>query len=196
MPNLKEIKKTPGIANMPGLGRIHYYTYLNDVLSIPKPLGFDLATSLEEMSVISSSIEMKPGKYMHPIYCTAETGGLKGESQGERDCKSVKRTATIHFPQLTAEVMGLSAAIINSDMLVLVKDRDGRFRMLGSEDYPAEIAPSDDTGTSSTDKKGIDFVISDVGAGPAPIYEGDIPLDESSTSSSSSASASNSASGG
>lgn len=173
--NFDALQFEEGTNNMGGLRPIGYYGFLADVQTFPEiaETPADLAANI----TISTNIVMKATKTMYAMYGTAETAGLKGETQGERDGKSTKRTATWFIPGNKKEALGAARAFLNRNMFFLYREQDGKYRLQGSPNFPAEASPSDDTGTAVTDRKGITFEIVDNGFGPCPVYEGDIPVD-------------------
>lgn len=171
--NFEALEFQEGMNNMGGLRTIGYYGFIEDVASFPELP--DNPATLEESIVIAADIVMKPGKKVHRMYGTAETGGLNGESQGERDGRSTKRTANWFYP--TTSIMALAAAknFQNRNMFFLYQEHDGKWRLQGTPGFPAEVAANDSTGTAVTDRKGVTFTITDNGFGPCPVYEGEIP---------------------
>jgi len=162
---------------MGGLRPIGYYGFLADANIAQWPEIAANAATLAEYITITGNIVMKPGKTMYPMYGTAETGGLKGEPQGERDAKSTKRTAGWFIPGNKKDALGAAKAFLNRNMFFIYIEQDGKKRLQGSPSFPAECSPSDDTGKAVTDRKGITFEIVDHGFGPCPVYEGVIPVD-------------------
>lgn len=173
--NFEALEFQEGQNNMGGLRTIGYYGFIADVASFPE-LPTNPAT-LEESIVILTNIVMKAGKTMYPMYGTAETAGLNGEGQGERDGRSTKRTATWFYPTTSKKALAASRAFLNRNMFFIYQEHDGKFRVQGTPAFPAEVSSSDSTGTLVTDRKGVTFTISDNGFGPCPIYEGIIPVD-------------------
>lgn len=173
--NFEALDFSEGMNNMGGLRSIGYYGFIADVASFPE-LPAAPAT-LEESIVIVEDIVMKPGKTMYAMYGTAETAGLNGEGQGERDGKSTKRTATWFYPTTSKRSLGAALKFQNRRMFFLYQEHDGKFRLHGSPWFPAEVSANDTTGTAVTDRKGVTFTIADSGFGPCPVYEGLIPCD-------------------
>ena len=58
----------------------------------------------------------------------------------------------------------------------MVPTRSGKFRMIGSEDFPAEINPSQDTGQSPTDTNQTVLEIVADDELPAPFFTGTLPV--------------------
>lgn len=164
-----------GLNNMAGLRTIGYYGFTADVETFPE-VPAEPAT-IEDACVIEDDIIMKAGKTMYAMYGTAETGGLNGEGQGERDGRSTKRTATWFYPTTSKKTLGAALKFLNRNMFFLWQEHNEQFRLQGSPWFPAEVNANDTTGTAVTDRKGVTFTITDNGFGPCPIYEGTIPCD-------------------
>ena len=175
--NFEALEFQEGMDNMGGLRSIGYYGFMADVASFPS-LPANPAT-LEDVAVITENIVMKPGKTMYAMYGTVETAGLNGEGQGERDCRSTKRTATWFYPTTAPKALGAARAFLNRNMFFVYQEHDGKHRLQGSRAFPAEVTANDSSGTAVTDRKGVTFTITDNGFGPCPIYEGVIPVDSS-----------------
>ena len=171
--NYEAIEFPEGTGNLGGLRPVGYYGFISETASIPN-LPDDPAT-LDAVSVISSNIVMESGKYMYPMYGTLEATGLRGEQQGDRDGRSNKITLTWFIPGHNKENLGAARHFPKRRMFFIVRDHEGRYRLVGSIHFPAEVAATDDTGQAVADRKGITYEISTYSDGPAPIYEGEIP---------------------
>jgi len=175
--NFEALDFQEGMNNMGGLRTIGYYGFIADVIRESFPELPVSPATLEESIVITEDIVLKPGKTMYPMYGTAETAGLDGEGQGERDSGSTKRTATWFYPTTSKRALGAALKFLNRRMFFIYQEHDGKYRLQGSPAFPAEVKSNDTTGKAVTDRKGVTFTISDSGFGPCPVYEGVIPVD-------------------
>jgi hypothetical protein len=177
--NFEAIDYPEGQANLGGLRSVGYYGFIADASSIPE-VPEDPET-LAAVSVISTNIVMKSGKYMNAMYGTLEKLNLKGEQQGERDGHSVKITLIWVIPNHDAENLGAARYFPKRRMFFIVRDNERRYRLIGNQNYPASVAATDDSGTAITDLKHVSYEISTVSDGPAPIYTGEIPSQDDSS---------------
>lgn len=175
--NMSDISFAEGQENYGGVSKV-YYGFIADTVEESFPSPKTAPTSLEEAITITTPIVMKTGKKMNTIYVTPETSGIDGETQGERDAESTKRTAEFFFPQPNADGLGFARVCQNRRMFFIFKDMRGQLRLIGSHIFPAKCSPKDSTGKASTDRPGVTFTVEDIGAGPAPIYNAEIPLTE------------------
>jgi hypothetical protein len=176
--NFEAIEFQEGQGNLGGLAPVGYYGFISEATTIPQVPSEP--ADLEAVSVITSNIVMDAGKTMFPMYGTLEKLNLKGEQQGERDGRSNKVTLTWFIPGHHKENLGAARYFPKRRMFFIVRDHEGRYRLVGSTYFPAEVAATDDTGTAVADLKGVTYEISTYSDGPAPIYEGEIPSTEGS----------------
>ena len=141
-------------------------TIVNDLAS---------AASLKKYTVLDGDFELVPGKTWIRIYTTQGKGKITFESQGETDCKMFVNKATLSYPKLTDEGRALAKFSVNGDLIYCVK-HDGKYFIIGSEDYRTEATPSGDSGDAPGSAKGMPFEISCPDVTPLPVYEGDIVL--------------------
>ncbi len=58
----------------------------------------------------------------------------------------------------------------------MVPTRTGKFRVIGSDEFPAEVNPGQDTGQAATDVNQTSIEIVADGELPAPFYTGKLPV--------------------
>jgi hypothetical protein len=176
--NFEAIEFQEGQSNLGGLKPVGYYGFISEATTIPEVP--EEPADLEAVSAIANNIVMDSGKTMFPMYGTLEKLNLKGEQQGERDGRSNKITLTWFIPGHHKENLGAARYFPKRRMFFIVRDQEGRYRLVGNTSFPAEVAATDDTGTAVGDLKGVTYEISTYSDGPAPIYEGEIPSAEGS----------------
>ncbi|WP_297097525.1 hypothetical protein [uncultured Draconibacterium sp.] len=177
--NYDAIEYPEGQANLGGLRSVGYYGFIADASVIPDVPAEP--ADLQSVSVIANNIIMKSGKYMHAMYGTLEKLNLKGELQGERDGRSSKVTLTWVIPNHAKENLGAARYFPKRRMFFIVRDHEGRYRLVGNMYFPAEVAATDDSGTAVADLKHVSYEITTFSDGPAPIYEGEIPSQDDSS---------------
>jgi len=166
------LEKT-NICNMAGIATTLYVIDKNDIESFPSvgpPVTpADLVRYIDDFT-------LKPNKYWHTLYSTKEMGELIGEIDGPTDGKFFRITATAFYPRVTAEALGMTALFKNSDVIVILKEfsKGGQLRVVGTEDIPATIAGSENSGKAYSDEKGITYTIEAASCKPAMIYSGEI----------------------
>lgn len=157
-----------GQDNMGGLQTYAYYALYDDITTFP--------TLPADSNTLSGSYVMDASKQFQKIYNTLEAGFVTDETQGERDGVSFKHVMQIFVPGAKADALAFCRFITNSKCVFIGFDAEGQRRVIGSEDFPAEAKPAVTTGQATADRKGTTIEISSFGVGPAPVYNGPIPL--------------------
>ena len=133
------------------------------------------AASLKKYTVMEGNFILVDGKTWIRIYTTQGKGKITFEPQGETDCKMFVNKATLSYPKLTDEARALAKFSVNGDLIYCVK-HDGKYYIIGSEDYRTEASPSGDSGDAPGSSKGMPFEISCPDVTPLPVYEGTLAL--------------------
>lgn len=166
--------------NMGGISQTIYFALHEDVETWPtKP---DNPQTLDELGVLTGSIEMKAGKKMHKLYITDDTGELNFEPVGEQDGKSFVIHLSLFHPGLNPNVLGLLNKVKNDNMVFIVPDNNGAYFLMGDATRPATFVSGAEgvgTGKETAGRRGVgmEFVYK---TSNLYQYEGDIPLTEAS----------------
>lgn len=134
--------------NMSGTKNI-YFALKEEVADIPA-----LPTTrnaFEDFAELDGDIEMATGKTFHHIYCSRDMGELKYATQGTFGGRSLRASLEIFHPGLKAKLLGMIAATMNSELVILVRLNNGDIHVLGDNDRGAEM----DDGVEATSGKAI-----------------------------------------
>ena len=174
---------TSGQDNTGGLTQKWYYAFAEDILTWPTYVPKATATTPEELMVYADNFIMKPGKRFFEGYLTWNTGELKWDAQGPMDGKSSKHSFEASQPSASAKVLAFIDIVKNANLVIICLDKDGDYRVLGSEFLSAKY----DTDAGTTGKTGEDYkgdvvtFVSELESAPK-FYPGVIPLTEASGS--------------
>lgn len=97
---------------------------------------------------------------------------IKAESQGSMLSKTFVNTLTLKFAGNNAAAAGFCRLANADDLVYIVQQRDGSFRVLGNEKFRTDTKPSQDSGMEVTDASGTQFEITVTDVCPAPFYVG------------------------
>lgn len=168
--NAANIVYGQGKYNPAGTTRV-LWTFAEDVLSIPVLPTPDSASTFDELIEIDSAIVMKAGKRMFDLYCTSEEGEIKSKLVGPRDGKGRENSFELSYPGNDPLFMGWDAATDNNPIILLVLEKNGKWRLLGDLNDPAYKEDSDGTsGKKVADGRATKVMFKAVGAIPSPIY--------------------------
>ncbi len=178
---LKDVKFCQGKKSLPGTKKRVYIADIRDILSFPtKPVRTGENFSLENVPVLTGAFTMAQGKFFVQVDIINNNGKISVEPQGSTGSRTFKNTYTGNAPGTEEEITGLIAELLNAEIIAVVPTRSGKFRVIGSEDFPAEINPSQDTGQAVTDANQTVLEIVADDELPAPFFTGTLPISEGS----------------
>lgn len=163
--------------NMGGIGEKFYWALAADVLTWPTIADLSTASDYTEAGKLTGNFAMKTGKKFFEGYSTLDTGGLDSKMQGGLDCHSYKNEFSISQPGMKNKLIGFMRATQNEDLVFIVPDAEGLYRVVGSQQFPAKPEKGEGTsGKTAADNKKADLGFFAYSNGPAPVYAGTIPL--------------------
>ncbi|MBQ6203623.1 MAG: hypothetical protein IJK46_05960 [Prevotella sp.] len=174
---LQDVKFCQGKKSLPGTKKRVYIADVRDITGWPtKPNRDGENFSLENVPVLTGAFTMAQGKFFAQIDIINNNGKLAVEAQGTFGSKTFKCTYTGNAPGTEEEITGLIAELLNAEIVAVVPTRTGKFRVVGSDEFPAEINPSQDTGQAPTDTNQTVLEISADSELPAPFFTGTLPV--------------------
>ncbi|MDL2297247.1 hypothetical protein LJC37_04750 [Bacteroidales bacterium OttesenSCG-928-E04] len=119
----------------------------------------NLRNHYEDFALLSGDIVMVDDKRFYHIYCNRDMGELKYTTQGTFGGKSFRATLEIYHAGFKAKLLGFTAAVMNSELLVLCKLNNGEIHLLGDKDRGAEFGDNVElsSGKAITDNNGGTF---------------------------------------
>lgn len=181
--NAKDILYPQGRFNPGGIQGEVYYAFEEDIESWPAALqNIDTETAVEfaDLTTIPTTdpFVFKEGKSFKKLYVTLETGELKYSLIGPRDSKAFSNSMEISYPSNDAEVIGFIASSANRRMVFIVKEQNGRAKVLGTPQFPAQLETVEGT-TGKLIEDGNVAVQTYLSKSPipAPVYKAPILLE-------------------
>lgn len=171
----EDIEFCQGKKSLPGIKPVIYGISTRDVAMVPVPERGD---DLKSIAIIKDNITLKNDAKWHKIDLIPDTNSVKCESQGQYGSKTFAVSCTVMMPGTSEEATAYCAEVNNDSMMYLVEQRDHKFRLIGSDVFPAMVAPSQDTGESPTDQNSTTLNITATSEVPAPFYQGEIVTED------------------
>ena len=185
---LQDVKFCQGKKSLPGTKKRVYLADIRDIVKFPKLAdrsaeGTNLsnvatypATVASGNSSVANKFEMAQGKFFIQVDIINNNGQLTCEPQGTFGSKTYKNTYKGNAPGTEEEITGLIAELLNAEVIAVVPTRTGKFRVVGSDEFPAEVNPNQDSGQSPTDTNQTVLEIVADDEMPAPFYFGKLPV--------------------
>lgn len=173
---LENIDFCPTQETAPGISEVGVYVApVTDFETIEKPLELDAGTDLESVATISGAHTFKTDKGFFKVYINPDTGLVETAHGGEKGNISFNNSITGTLQGTGPLVAGFLRKYKNMPLIIIVKERSGNVKQIGSELSPAYLIEV--TGTSGQkvgDNKNTIVKFQDTQNYPAPEYAGTI----------------------
>ena len=156
-----------------GIRDYFYAISKRDIVSWPT-ISRTGKTTLDAIPVYDGDFKLAADKKFVRIALIPDQSQIQSESQGSYGGKSFKNTATLVVPTTREAITGFISEANNDDMVFLVPDRNGKFRMVGSEVFMPELTLAQDSGKAATDTNSTTVTAVSTDIYPAPFYPGKI----------------------
>lgn len=166
----EDLPKCPGQKKLPGLRDWVYAASKRDILGYP--VVPDEPASLKESVTATGDFTLAADKYFVRIGIVKDDGQIQIENQGTDGCMTFKNTGSFSIPGTEEESTGFIDQMNNDEMIFLFPQRNGKCRIVGSEDFTPTLTLKQDTGKTATDANTttVEAVTTDLH--PAPFYTG------------------------
>lgn len=167
-----DLEKCPGQKKLPGIRDYVYATSKRDILAYPEVS--DNPTTLAESVQAKGDYTLAAEKYFYKIGIVKDNGKIEVENQGVDGAKTFLNKVTFAIPGTEEEATGFIDQANNDELVLLVPQRNGKFRIIGSEDFSPELSLKQDTGATATDANTTTVEATATDLHPAPFYTGKI----------------------
>jgi hypothetical protein len=162
-----------GKKSLPGIRSYAYFIKKKNILTWPTR-ATSTATTLAEIAKLVGDFVLVADKKWNKIDLIPNLQQVQSEQVGQYGSHLFKNTGTLVIPGTEEEVTGLASELNNDNCVFLVPQRNGKFRMLGNEEFDCEIKPGLDTGKGSEDTNATTLTITIEDEIAAPFYPGTI----------------------
>lgn len=164
-----------GAKILPGVREKAYYIKKSNITAWPTLPEVASTGTFANMAKLTGNFTLASDKVWNRIDLTpAQTSNVQCTSQGEAPSKSFNNVATLVVPGTEEEVSALARLLNNDDVVVLVPQRNGKYRLIGNEAYHTNVTVTQATGAASTDAATTTLEVSVTDECPAPFYPGNI----------------------
>ena len=175
------LKHCAGTTVLPGIRNKVYAIQKSKIVTWPTlPKAGDTGTtSMGQLATYVGDFTLAESAKWLSVDLVLETGSLTWAEQGEAPSKTILNTATLRHPEIDADAAAFAGQALNDDLVFLVQQRDGKFRVLGNEMFNTSVAPSGGTGEGVTGSdQGTSFTVTCTDLFPAPFYPGKIETED------------------
>jgi len=178
-PTFGDLDFDDGEDNQAGTQLLAYYALASDVTQLPS--YSESESIMDDLGQIVGSFTMKNNAVFKPLYASPASGKIDDNTIEGADQNGTESTYEFIYPKMSPKAIGFSRMARTSKFIVVVLDNNGQKRVLGSKKgLPATLASvTGTTDVTSGGAPGQTFQFKSFQNGPAPVFTGSIPLDDS-----------------
>ena len=171
------VEHCPGQINLPGMREYFYYIRRSDIVKWPT-LPLNSAESLEKNPVYDGDFTLAADVKWKKADLIPNESEPKSDQTGVYGSYHFNNVATLVLPGTGEKVTGLINELNNDDVVMLLPQRDGKYRVFGNPDFMLQIKPSQSWGKGPSDSNNTTIEITDENKSAPPFYPGKIVTDE------------------
>lgn len=158
---------------LPGIRSRLYFIPKRDIVKWPT-LPDTAETEMGELATYEGDFTLASEAKWAYIDLVDNKGKIESESQGDKPARSFLNKTSVTHPETDEEATGFARQANSDDFVYLLQVRNGKFRVLGSEMFPTDTKPKQDSGEGVTGDFGTTLDIECTDVCPAPYYKGKI----------------------
>ena len=168
---LGNLKRCPGISSLAGIYPRAYCVAKADIVKWPT---LPENTGTEASATYVGDFVLAADKNWSVIDLIAEESPVTSEVQGKSYNQTSLNKATLKYPGTDKAATAFARAANAADLVYIVRDKLGNYRVIGSEAYNTLTKVGQALGAAATDDSGTTIEIEVTDIMPAPFYEGKI----------------------
>jgi hypothetical protein len=164
---------------LPGLRGKVYFIPKSQIVKFPTLPDLDEeGLAMGKLAVLKGDFALVADAVFHQLDILTTASNVTYTSQGEMPSKTFVNNSTLKYAGNNEEAAGFARLANVDDLIFVVQQRDGKFRVLGNEQFETDIKPAGDSGMQVTDASGTTLEVSVTDVAPAPFYVGKLPTAE------------------
>ncbi len=175
----KSVEKCPGKKSLAGIRRRLYMIPKSFIAAWPLLPSLDdqtPPTEMKDLAIYNGDFTLVEGKYFTFIDLKDEASNATFETVGEKGSKLLNNKVNAVITGMPDDVKGFVRQAVDDDIVYVYQQRDGKFCVLGNEEFECATEPSGDTGTEATGATTTTLAINVNDICPVPTYEGKLFL--------------------
>lgn len=167
----------PGQTVLPGIRKAVYAISKRDIVKWPI-LPEKATTSMKELAIYQGDFELAADAMFMRIDLSLNKGSLKYETQGEKPSRTILNKGSFKHPYNDEDAAAFARQAVADDLVFVVQQRNGKFRVLGNEMFETDVKVGGDTGEGTTGDVGttIEVEVADICA--VPFYVGKLVTED------------------
>jgi hypothetical protein len=159
---------------LPGIKPAVYFIPKKDIVAWPTLPDLNSAKSMAELATYSGNFTLASDKTWLTLESLSTKSAVTTETQGEYPSVTALNKISLKFPGTDEEATGFCRQAMADDLVWLVQQRNGKYRVIGSEEFESTTKPSQALGEGNTGEAGTTIEVEATDVCPAPFYVGEI----------------------
>lgn len=172
-----DMKFCRGKKSLPGFRAYAYYTKKSNIVKWPTKADDD-AADLAAIATLVGNFTLAADKKWNKLELIPDQNEVNCEPVGSYGSKMYTNTGTLVVPGTEEEVTGFAAEANNDDLVYLIPQRNGKFRLLGNKEFNTTTSAALASGKGSDDTNATTLTITVEDEIPAPFYPGTIETND------------------
>ena len=163
---------------LPGIRPEVYAIPKSQIVSFPTlPKPSDENVTMEDIATYEGDFVLAADACFIRLSVITAASTVTSTSQGEPPSKTFINSATLTHESTGPKATGFCRMANSDDLVYVLRQRDGLFRVLGNDSFETDTKPSQDSGMNVTDASGTQLEVSVTDLSPAPYYKGKLKTD-------------------
>lgn len=170
----ESLKWCEGQTVLPGIRPKVYYSKKANIVTWPKLPDIGSAESMKALATYVGNFVLAADKKWLTLNSLSAKSNVTSEVQGEKPSRTTLNKCSIKHPGTEEDAAGFCRQAMADDLVFLVQQRNGKFRVMGCEEFETDVKPSLALGEGITGEAGTTIEVEATDVCPAPFYPGKI----------------------
>ena len=167
-----------GKPSLPGIKKAVYFISADEIVKWPKLPDIDDAASMADIAVLVGDFGLAADAKWKRIDVLTTDSDISSESQSDAPSKTFLNKVNLKHAGRNEEATGFCRLANSDNLIYLVEQRDGGFRVVGNNMFETNTKPSQASGAKETDTSGTTIAVEVTDVCPAPFYKGKIETED------------------
>lgn len=168
----------PGQTSQPGIRNKVYFIPKSWITKWPKLPDIDDAESMASLATYEGDFTLAADKKWQSIALLTTKSSITADTQGEKPSPTFLNKATLFHSGTDEEASGFCRQANVDELIFLCQQRNGKFRVVGSEAYDPSVTISQTSGEGESGTAGTTLTAQCTDICPSPFYTGKIETED------------------
>lgn len=161
---------------LPGIRKRVYVIPKAQIVKWPKLP--ETADEMKKLVIYDGSFTLAADAVFRHIDLSLNKGALNFETQGEKPSRTILNKGSFKHPYNDEDAAAFASQAIADDLVFVVQQRNGKYRVLGNEMFETDVKVSGGTGEGTTGDVGTTIEVEVTDKCAAPFYVGTLVTED------------------